>query len=71
MGIIFLFTKCTLYDRECVDCGECDACDLDSSKICDSCGKCLNEEEEYRSIDVKEFLNKQENKNNNKKAEKD
>ncbi|MBQ7408380.1 MAG: hypothetical protein IJW13_03815 [Clostridia bacterium] len=34
--------KCVLYDRDCIDCGECDICDLDKNKICDNCGKCLN-----------------------------
>lgn len=33
---------CVLYERECIDCGECDVCDLDDGKICDNCGKCLN-----------------------------
>ena len=34
--------KCVLYDRDCIGCLECEICDLDSSKICDNCGKCLN-----------------------------
>ena len=34
--------ECVLYDRECIDCGECDVCDLDSTKLCDNCGKCLD-----------------------------
>jgi len=34
--------ECVLYDRECIDCGECDICDLDPNKICDNCGKCLD-----------------------------
>lgn len=34
--------ECVLYDRECIDCGECDICDLDPTKICDNCGKCLD-----------------------------
>ncbi len=33
--------QCELYDRECIDCGECDICDLDANKICDNCGKCI------------------------------
>ena len=37
---------CVLYDRECIGCMECETCDLDPSKVCDNCGKCL---------DVKEF----------------
>lgn len=34
--------NCVLYDRACIDCGECDRCDLDPKKICDNCGKCLD-----------------------------
>lgn len=33
--------QCVLYDRECIGCMECEICDLDKSKICDNCGKCL------------------------------
>lgn len=32
---------CVLYERECIDCGECEICDLNPLKICDNCGKCL------------------------------
>ncbi|MCD8309384.1 MAG: hypothetical protein LUD19_05950 [Clostridia bacterium] len=38
--------QCVLYDRECIGCMECEMCDLDPSKVCDNCGKCL---------DIKEF----------------
>ena len=34
--------ECVLYDRICIGCGECDRCDLDTEKICDNCGKCLD-----------------------------
>lgn len=34
--------KCVLYERECTGCLECEICDLDPTKICDSCGKCLD-----------------------------
>ena len=34
--------KCVLFDRDCIDCGECEFCDLDPTKLCDNCGKCLN-----------------------------
>lgn len=37
-----LTKDCVLYERECIDCGECDICDLDDNKICDNCGKCLD-----------------------------
>ena len=33
--------KCVLYDRACIECGECNVCDLDPGKICDNCGKCI------------------------------
>lgn len=48
--------KCVLYeDRgECIECGDCSICDLDPSKICDNCGKCigLNGDLEYLAIKV-------------------
>ena len=34
--------ECVLYDRDCIDCGECEMCDLDHNKVCDNCGKCLD-----------------------------
>lgn len=33
---------CELYDRECIGCLECEICDLNSDKICDNCGRCLD-----------------------------
>lgn len=36
--------KCVLYDRKCINCMECEFCDLDPTKICDNCGKCIEEE---------------------------
>ena len=30
-------------DKKCNDCGECDRCDLDPTKICDNCGACISE----------------------------
>lgn len=46
--------KCVLYDRDCVDCGECDRCDLDPDKICDNCMKCVTGEEEYLTLTIDE-----------------
>ncbi len=43
---------CVLYDRECIGCGECDRCDLDPSKICDNCMKCVRGTAEYRGIRI-------------------
>ena len=47
---------CVLYDRECIECGECDRCDLDPNKICDNCMKCVNGDDEYRSILVDRII---------------
>ena len=44
--------QCVLYDRECIDCGECERCDLDPDKICDNCMKCINGNQDYRSIKI-------------------
>jgi hypothetical protein len=49
--------KCELYDRECISCGECDICDLDSSKKCNNCGKCLDDFfEDYKSVNIDQFI---------------
>ena len=45
--------QCVLYDRECIGCGECDRCDLDPSKVCDNCMKCIMDgKTDYRSISI-------------------
>ena len=43
--------KCVIYDRECINCGECEFCDLDPLKLCDNCGKCI-EMEDVASIKI-------------------
>lgn len=41
-GMIDMERKhCVLYERECIECGECNVCDLDPGKVCDNCGKCI------------------------------
>lgn len=42
--------ECVLFDRECIDCGQCDVCDLNPLKICDNCGKCIDSDYEYNAI---------------------
>ncbi len=42
--------QCVLYSRECIDCGECNRCDLDPSKQCDNCMKCVNNGKDYRAV---------------------
>ncbi len=44
--------ECILYDRECINCGECDMCDLDPKKVCDNCGKCIESGDDYNIMDV-------------------
>ena len=52
--------KCELYDRECINCGECDKCDLDPNKVCDNCGKCI-EMDDVASIKIdKIYMNPEE-----------
>ncbi len=62
--------QCELYDRECVDCGECDICDLDPEKHCDDCGRCIDESEEYRSVTVEDFFKQNVTKEQLKRMEK-
>lgn len=56
-------SKCVLYERECIDCGECDMCELDPKKRCDNCMKCVNGNAEYRAVVVDEIIHPQDKKN--------
>ena len=47
---------CVLYDRECIDCGECHMCELDPTKRCDNCMKCVSGDAEYRAIVVDQVI---------------
>ena len=42
--------SCVLYDRDCIECGECERCDLDPDKICDNCMQCVNGDAAYRAV---------------------
>jgi len=66
--------ECVLYDRDCIECGECELCDLDPGKKCDNCCRCLDEVDEYRTVYFEEFMDIQEEKeiiDNYKQKEKD
>lgn len=47
---------CVLYERECIDCNECERCDLDPEKICDNCCVCIATEGEYNEVIIDEML---------------
>ena len=44
--------QCVLYDRACLNCGECDRCDLDPEKICDNCMQCIRGDADYQAIRI-------------------
>lgn len=48
--------KCILYDRDCIECWECEKCDLDPNKRCDSCGKCIELEKNYKIIKIDKII---------------
>lgn len=48
--------ECVLYDRKCINCGECDLCDLDKNKKCDNCGRCIESPAESRAIQIDDVI---------------
>ena len=52
--------ECRLYPRGCIDCGECDICDLNEDKTCDNCMKCLDNDADYSGVLVSEIILKKE-----------
>jgi hypothetical protein len=48
--------ECVLEDKECIDCGECDKCDLDPDKICDNCCKCIDGDADYRGVYIDDII---------------
>ena len=53
--------KCLLYDRECIECGECNMCDLESGKVCDNCMRCVEDDSDYKEIIIEEIVDGIEN----------
>lgn len=47
---------CILEDKECINCGNCQMCDLDEDKICDNCGKCIDSGADYNAIKVDRII---------------
>ena len=48
--------ECVLYDRECIDCGECMRCDLNPLKVCDNCGKCIDMDSDYSAVKIDKIV---------------
>jgi hypothetical protein len=48
--------ECVLMDRECMDCGQCDICDLDDSKICDDCCKCIDTDTDFKGVYIDNII---------------
>lgn len=48
--------ECVLKEGFCTGCGECEMCDLDKTKKCDNCGKCIDTDAETRAIKIDEVI---------------
>lgn len=48
--------QCVLRDEICIECGQCNYCDLDPSKICDNCCSCIEGEAEYAEVLIDEII---------------
>ncbi|ADL12694.1 hypothetical protein [Acetohalobium arabaticum] len=48
-------SECVLEHKPCTDCGECNYCDLDETKICDNCMECIEGNQEFRAIEVSDI----------------
>lgn len=51
-----MIKQCVLEDRPCTGCGECMMCDIDSSKVCDNCCRCIDRDADYIAIDIDEII---------------
>lgn len=59
--------KCVLYDRECINCGECKMCELDPKKVCDNCMKCVKGDSTFRTVYIgKQYEKGYQTKNENR-----
>lgn len=47
---------CILEERLCTVCGECEVCELNSSKICDNCCECIESQSDYLEIQIDDIL---------------
>ena len=61
IGGVYMYFKCVLEDKYCNDCGQCNVCDLDNTKICDNCCKCIDSGSDYNSINIDEIIEENDN----------
>ncbi len=54
------YKECIFENKPCTDCGKCDMCELDPTKRCDNCMKCVNNGAEYRAVYIDRIENEQE-----------
>lgn len=48
---------CVLEERLCIECGDCDRCELTPEKICNNCCECINEPNvDYLGIEIEDIL---------------
>ena len=48
--------ECVLYDRPCIECGECNMCDLDPTKVCDNCMRCVKRDADFAAVLIDEIM---------------
>jgi hypothetical protein len=48
--------ECVLEAKECIDCGECDICDLNPDKICDNCCQCIDGDADFKGIYIDDII---------------
>lgn len=48
--------ECVLKEGVCTNCGACDMCDLDNTKVCNNCGKCIDSDAETRAIQIDDVV---------------
>lgn len=53
--MVELSKQCIMEDKLCIECGECDHCNLNPDKLCDNCCRCIDSAD-YQSIWVDDII---------------
>ncbi|MDK2800540.1 MAG: hypothetical protein PWP27_1195 [Clostridiales bacterium] len=48
--------ECVLENKFCINCKLCHFCDLDKNKICNNCSKCIEDDVDYKAIEIDDIL---------------